>query len=155
MEPTPIRSFSSVSYNQYWQHRWCTNLWISEQTTNTTNSKPTAQDNTKWLSYINVKKGTTGPVQARKACWGSGSTAPLTLNLSMEWGLAVISTPRSLYPQGKWSQSPLNRRQEGPTIRLYTFEPSRNQTTIFQSPSLQPCHYTNSTNKQRYYLTRL
>jgi hypothetical protein len=94
---------------------------------------------------------TTGPVQARKACWGSGSTAPFTLNLSMEWGLAVISTPRSLYPQGKWSQGPLNRRQEGPTIRLYTFDPSRNQTTICQSSS----HYMNSTNIQRYYPTRL
>jgi hypothetical protein len=68
---------------------------------NTTHSKPTAH-NTKWLRCINIKKVTTGPMQARKAWWGCASTAPLTLNLGVEWALAAISTPRSLYPQEKW-----------------------------------------------------
>jgi len=65
-------------------------------------------------------------MQVRKAWWGCGSPAPLTLNLNSEYRLAVISTPRSLYSQGKWSQSPGKRMQEGPRIRLYTFDPSRN-----------------------------
>jgi hypothetical protein len=52
-----------------------------------------------------------------KTFWGSGSIAPRTLDLGTRWRWVVSFTPRPLYPPGKSSWYPLDRRLGGPQSR--------------------------------------
>jgi hypothetical protein len=51
---------------------------------------------------------------AVKTQWGSGGIAPRILNLVTRWRWVVSFTPRPLYPRGKSSLFPLDRRLGGP-----------------------------------------
>jgi len=44
---------------------------------------------------------------------GSGGVAPRILNLGTEWRGVVSFTVRSLYPKGKGTRYPLDRRLDG------------------------------------------
>jgi hypothetical protein len=48
---------------------------------------------------------------------GSGGIAPRILNLGIRWRRVVSFIPRPLYPQGKISRYPLDRRLGGPQSR--------------------------------------
>jgi hypothetical protein len=52
-----------------------------------------------------------------KMYWASGGIAPHILYLRTRWRWVVSFTPRPLYPQGKSSWYPLNRRLRGPQSR--------------------------------------
>jgi hypothetical protein len=54
---------------------------------------------------------------ATNACWGSGGIALCILDLGARWRLVVSFTPRPLYPQGKSTCYPLDRRLGGPQSR--------------------------------------
>jgi len=45
-----------------------------------------------------------------KSYWGSGGMAPHVLDLGSTWRWVVSITPQPLYPQGRISQYPLDRR---------------------------------------------
>jgi len=48
-----------------------------------------------------------------KACWGSGDIAPCILDHGTRWRRVVSFIPWLLYPQGKSSWYPLDRRLDG------------------------------------------
>jgi hypothetical protein len=54
---------------------------------------------------------------AMKTYTGSGGIAPRILDLGTRWRGMVSFTPRPLYPQGKNSRYPLDRRLSGPQSR--------------------------------------
>jgi hypothetical protein len=49
--------------------------------------------------------------------WGSGCIAPRILDLRTTWKRVVSFTPRQLYPQGKSTWYPLDRKLGGPQSR--------------------------------------
>jgi hypothetical protein len=51
---------------------------------------------------------------AIRTYWGSGGIAPRILDLGTRWRWVVSFTPQSLYPQGKSTWYPLDRRMGGP-----------------------------------------
>jgi hypothetical protein len=54
---------------------------------------------------------------AMKTYWGSVGIAPRILDLGTRWRSMVSFTPRPLYPAGKCSWYPLDRRLGGPQSR--------------------------------------
>jgi hypothetical protein len=69
-----------------------------------------------------------------KAYWGGG-IAPRILDLGTIWRWVVSFTPRVLYPQGKSSWYPLDRRLGGPQTRSGRGGEEKNSQTL---PALEP-----------------
>jgi hypothetical protein len=61
----------------------------------------------KWIKKVKLFEGV----------WGSGCIDPYFLDLRTSWRWVVSFTPLPLYPQGKSSRYPLDRRLDGPQSR--------------------------------------
>jgi hypothetical protein len=81
--------------------------------------------------------------------WGSGCTVPCFLDLGTSWRWVVSFMPQPLYPRGKSSQYPLDRRLSGPQSQTWRWENSWPYRHSDSNPSvIQPLasHYTNCAN---------
>jgi hypothetical protein len=70
-----------------------------------------------------------------KTCWGSGGIAPRILDLGTRWRCVVSFTLRPLFPQGKSSWYPLDRRLGGPQSRSVCCSEEKNSQPL---PGLEP-----------------
>jgi hypothetical protein len=70
----------------------------------------------------------------------SGGIAPRILELDIRWRLVVSFTPRLLYPQGKSTWYPLDRRLGGPQSRSGHGDEEKNSKPIpeLEPPIIQP-----------------
>jgi hypothetical protein len=69
------------------------------------------------------------------AYWGSGGIVPLILRLGTRWRWIVSFTPRPLYPQGRSSWCPFDRRLGGPQRRSGRGSEKKNSQPL---PGLKP-----------------
>jgi hypothetical protein len=87
-----------------------------------------------------------------KAYWGSEGMAPRVLDLGTRWRCVISFTSRSLYPQGKSSWYPWDRRPAGPQSRPGRCGEERNSQPLpgLDSPIIQPVAQCSATKPSRF-----
>jgi hypothetical protein len=93
---------------------------------------------------------------AMNAYWESGGIAPRIIDLGTIWRWVVSFTPRQLYPQGKGSWYPLDRRLSGPQSRYGRGGEEKNSQPLpgLKSPIIQPGaqRYTTELSRLHIYI---